>query len=241
MIKTFSLYKRFDTIWAIKDLNLDVKGGCFYCLLGPNGAGKTTTLKILAGLLKPSKGRVYILGKDIASSFVEIKRYLGFIPDSPFLYENLTIQEFLEFVGSIFQIERGDLTKKMDYYLDIFGLTKLRRILLRECSHGIKQRVVYISNLLHEPKLLLVDEPLVGLDPYSISLVKKLLREHTHRGNTVLMSTHILGIAEELADRIGIITEGSLIAEGTLKELKERVSGEKLEDIFLRLTLKSST
>ncbi|HEC69161.1 MAG TPA: ABC transporter ATP-binding protein [Candidatus Omnitrophica bacterium] len=236
MIKTSGLAKKFDSVWAVRELNLDIKKGCFYCLLGPNGAGKTTTLRLLAGLLKPTQGKIYILGQDITSSS-EVKKFIGFIPDTPFLYENLTIEEFLEFAGAIFQVEKNILRKKIDYYLDIFKLSQLKNILIRECSHGIKQRVVYISNFLHDPQVLLIDEPLVGLDPYSITLIKRLLKEYTHKGSTVLMSTHILNIAEELADIIGIIDKGSLISQGTLSQLREKTSQKSLEEIFLKLTI----
>jgi len=236
MIKAENLSKRFNHSWAVKDLNLDIKEGQFYCLLGPNGAGKTTTLKLLAGLLKPTYGNIYICGRRLNENYMEIKQSLGFIPDSPYLYDNLTIREFLEFIGSIFKIERKVLNERIDHFLEIFGLNGSEGTLIKEFSHGMKQRVVYIANFLHRPRVFLIDEPLVGLDPQAIHLIKRLLKEQTAQGLSILMCTHILQIAEELADRIGIIDKGGLVAEGSLQELRDRTSEGKLEDIFLRLT-----
>ena len=238
MIKTEGLGKRFNDNWAVNELNLDIKQGEFYCLLGPNGAGKTTTLKLLVGLLKPTRGNIYICGKELQSDPLEIKKLLGFIPDSPYVYENLTVREFLGFVGTIFKLDKKTLSKEIDSYLEMFNLQNSQEVLLRDFSHGMKQRVVYVANLIHHPSVFLIDEPLVGLDPQGIHLVKKLLKEEVSRGLTILMSTHILQIAEELADRIGIIDRGTLVAEGTLDELRKITSQERLENIFLQLTKK---
>jgi len=236
MIKTISLGKSFNKKWVLKDLNLNIKRGEFYCLLGPNGAGKTTTLKLLTGLLKPAQGKIYIGGIDIIANYLEAKKRIGFIPDTPFIYENLTAKEFLTFIGNIFGVQKKILEERINYYLNIFGLTEYEDHLLREYSHGMRQKIVYISSFIHNPEVLLVDEPLVGLDPSAIHLIKKMLKEEVNKGLTVLMCTHILSIAEELADRIGILTKGSLIAEGTLKELSEKISKSSLEEIFLSLT-----
>lgn len=236
MIKTFSLSKNFDKKEALKNLNLSIKKGEFYCLLGPNGAGKTTTLKLLSGLLNPTQGKIYIGGTDIILNPEEAKKKIGFIPDTPFIYENLTANEFLNFIGNIFGMDKTALKRRIDYYLDIFGLTEYRDSLLREYSHGMRQKIVYISSFIHNPKVLLVDEPLVGLDPHAIHLIKKMLKEESKKGLTILMCTHILYIAEELADRIGILTKGRLIAEGTLEELSGKVNKSSLEEIFLSLT-----
>ncbi|MFC1599382.1 ABC transporter ATP-binding protein [Candidatus Omnitrophota bacterium] len=236
MIKTENLSKKYNHFWALNDLNLDIKKGEFYCLLGPNGAGKTTTLKLLAGLLKATAGTIYICGKELKADATEIKQLLGYIPDSPYVYENLTVREFLEFIGSIFNIEKKLLGERIDYYLDVFDLNNAEGSLLRDFSHGMRQRVIYIANFIHHPQVFLIDEPLVGLDPHAIHLIKRLLKEKTREGLTILMCTHILGIAEELADRIGIIDKGKLIAQGGLEELKKSTSQARLEDIFLRLT-----
>ncbi len=238
MIEAINLSKRFDSKWVLKDLNLKIKKGEFYCFLGPNGAGKTTTLKIFTGLIKPTSGRALIEGKDIFLYPTQVKKIIGYIPDFPFLYEALTVREFLEFVGEIFDIEKKVLNKRIEYYLEIFNIKDKQDFLIKELSHGTKQRVVYISNFIHTPKVLFIDEPLVGLDPYTINLVKKLLKEQTKKGVTIFMCTHILNIAEELADRIGILDEGRLIAQGNIDELRKLVPAQKLEEIFLKLTEK---
>ena len=174
MIRAISLNKRFNGTWALKDLDLHVKKGEFYCLLGPNGAGKTTTLKLFTGLIKPTRGRILIGGFDIAEDSLSVKKLLGFIPDTPFIYENLTGIEFLEFVGTIFKIDQKILSQRIDYYLELFGLRSIKDALLRDYSHGMRQKIIYISNLIHEPCVLFVDEPLVGLDPLAIRLVKNI-------------------------------------------------------------------
>jgi len=236
MIKTISLSKHFNNKIALDNLNLHIKKGEFYCLLGPNGAGKTTTLKLLTGLIKPTKGNIYINGLDITKHPRQTKEIMGFIPDSPFVYENLTAREFLTFIGNIFNTEKKMLDKKIEEYFNLFGIKPYENYLLSEYSHGMKQKIVYISNFLHNPQVLFIDEPLVGLDPQSIYLIKNILLERVKKGLTILMCTHILNIAEELADRIGILYEGKLIAEGNLEELRNNVNKESLEEIFLTLT-----
>ena len=236
MIETVALSKKFNEKEALKSLDLNIEKGKFYCMLGPNGAGKTTTLKLLSGLLKPTRGEIYIGGIDIIAKPEEAKKKIGFIPDTPFIYENLTADEFLNFIGNIFGVDKKTLKRRIGYYLDIFGLTEYKDQLLREYSHGMKQKIVYISSFIHNPEVLLIDEPLVGLDPQAIHIIKNMLKEESNKGLTILMCTHILYIAEELADRIGILAKGSLIAEGTLKELSEKINKQSLEEIFLSLT-----
>lgn len=235
MIKVEALFKKFDSHWVLNNLNLNIKKGEFYCLLGPNGAGKTTTLKIISGLIKPTKGRIIINNFDLEKDYLKIKKILGLIPDTPFLYENLTAYEFLEFVGEVFEIEKKSFSKKVNYYFDLFNLEQHKNVLIKDLSHGMKQKIVYISNFIHDPLVYLIDEPLVGLDPYSIYLIKKLLKEEIQKGKTILMCTHILSIAEELADRIGILYEGKLIIEDQPQVLKEKLSTQSLEEIFLKL------
>lgn len=230
-----NLSKKFDSFWAVKDLNIRIKRGEFYCLLGPNGAGKTTTLKIICGLMKPTQGKVFINGWDVEREYIKVKRILGVIPDTPFLYENLTPQEFIEFIGDIFKIERKRILEKRDYYFQLFNLAEYKDVLIRELSHGMRQKLVYISNFIHSPLIYLIDEPLVGLDPYTIYLIKKILKGEVKEGKTILMCTHILSIAEELGSRIGILRRGELIAEGTLKDLKDKFSTTTLEEIFLKI------
>lgn len=236
MIKTNSLYKKFVKDWVLDDLNLNIKKGEFYCLLGPNGAGKTTTLKLLCGLLKPTKGEAYVGGFNLASQAIAAKQLIGYVPDEPFVYENLTAEEFIEFVGNIFGVSKVERLKKSDYYLELFDLKAASKSLIRDYSHGMRQKLIYTVNLIHEPQVLLVDEPLVGLDPKAIHLVKKILRQKVDQGLTILMSTHLLQIAQELADRVGILHQGKLIAQGTFSELKANMAKETLEDIFLTLT-----
>lgn len=238
MISINNLTKRFGKFCAINNLTLNIKKGEFYCLLGPNGAGKTTTLKIIAGLMRPDEGEVLVNGSDVTRNYLEVKKILGFIPDTPFLYENLTPYEFLEFVGDIFGLPKDKVLETIEYYFNIFSLHEYRDTLIRELSHGTRQKVVYISNFIHSPLVYLIDEPLVGLDPYHIHLIKKILKEKTGKGITILMCTHILSIAEELADRIGILGDGKLIAEGTVEELKNKLSADSLEKAFLDITCK---
>jgi ABC-2 type transport system ATP-binding protein len=231
-----SLSKKFDSLWAVKDLSLNIKKGEFYCLLGPNGAGKTTTLKVIAGLMKPTAGKISINGYDVDKDYVKAKEILGFIPDNPFLYETLTSQEFLEFVGDVFKIKREIVLERANYYFKIFNLHDYKNVLIKELSHGMRQKIVYISNFIRQPLVYLIDEPLVGLDPYSIHLIKKILKDEVRAGKAILMCTHILSIAEELADRIGILDEGRLIIEGAPQELKTRLSSDSLERVFLKIT-----
>ncbi|MGR3317984.1 MAG: ABC transporter ATP-binding protein [Candidatus Anammoxibacter sp.] len=235
MININSVFKKFNSDWVLNDLNLNIKKGEFYCLLGPNGAGKTTTLKILTGLTKPTKGKIIIGGFDTEKDYVKVKNIMGYIPDTPFLYENLTPYEFLQFIGDIYGIKKDDVLERTDYYFDLFKLQEYGNSRIKELSHGTRQKIVYTANFVHSPEVYLIDEPLVGLDPYNIHLVKKLLKEETRKGKTILMCTHLLPIAEELADRIGILKEGKLFVEESPKQLKEKY-GESLEEVFLKLT-----
>ncbi len=237
MIKTENLCKYFGKKKAVQDLNLEIKKGEFFTFLGPNAAGKTTTIKMLAGLLKPTSGAVYIKGFDIQKQFLQAKQIIGYIPDTPFLYEKLTPKEFIDLVGNLYGLERSYLLKQRQEYFEFFGIEDVSDLLIENLSHGLHQRIVYIAALIHQPEVILIDEPLVGLDPYSIHLIKNLLKEKSRQGTTIFMSTHILSIAEELADTIGIIDKGELIARGTFEQLTKTsgVSG-KLEDIFLKLT-----
>ncbi len=235
MIVIRSLSKKFNSHYVLKDLNLNISRGEFYCLLGPNGAGKTTTLKILAGLMKPTKGEIFIEGHHLEKDYLKVKKILGLIPDTPFLYENLTPQEFLLFVGDVYGIKKGDTLKGIGHYFDLFQLKDCRNSLIKELSHGMRQKIVYTANFIHKPLVYLIDEPLVGLDPYSIHLIKKLLKEEADKGKTILMCTHILSVAEELSNRVGILKEGRLIVEASPKQLKE-AHGDSLEGIFLKIT-----
>jgi ABC-2 type transport system ATP-binding protein len=237
MIRTENLSKFFGDRAAVNNLTLHIPPGELFAFIGPNAAGKTTTIKLLTGLLSPSRGRALIGNYDIQKNPVEAKRLIGYIPDFPFLYEKLTGAEFLRFVGSIYGLNLNRLKGLIEEQLALFGLSGLAAELIENYSHGFRQRLVFASAFLHDPKVLIIDEPMVGLDPRTARRIKNILKERCREGNTVFMSTHTLSVAEELADRVGIIHEGELIACGDLEELRNRsgVSG-RLEDVFLKIT-----
>jgi ABC-2 type transport system ATP-binding protein len=237
MIVMEHLTKSYGGLMAVNDLSLNIPQGQFFAFLGPNGAGKTTTIKLLAGLLKPTSGRALIGGHDIQKDPVEARRILSFIPDMPFLYDKLEPMEFMLFVGQLYGMERVEVARASDELFEVFGLNEVRHQIIENLSHGTRQRLVIASALLHQPKVIIIDEPMVGLDPRSARVVKNVLKQRSRAGVTVFLSTHILHIAEELADQVGILNRGRLIAVGTIDELRE-VSGEKgeLEDAFLALT-----
>lgn len=242
MIKTDGLTKYFGETAAVKDLNLDIPDGELFAFIGPNGAGKSTTIKMLVGLLLPTRGKALIGGYDIRKNPVEAKKLIGYIPDFPYLYEKLTGREFLRFVGRIYDIYSSLMENSIEYCLDFFGLRDLSNDLIRNYSHGYRQRLVFASTLLHDPKVLIIDEPMVGLDPRTARLIKDILKERCRAGATVFMSTHTLAVAEEIADRVGIIHEGELIACGSLEELRrESGVGGRLEEVFLKLTDEEAT
>ncbi|MEI7879642.1 MAG: ABC transporter ATP-binding protein [bacterium] len=237
MITIKNLNKHFGAVQAVKDLSLSIPAGELFCFLGPNGAGKTTTIKMLTGLLRPDSGTIKIGGFDIQTQSVEAKRILGYIPDMPFLYEKLTPVEFLKFVAGLYNISRSDLNANIEATLHQFGLQEARNALIGELSHGMRQRLLYIGTFIHNPKVILIDEPLIGLDPHSIRMIKDLLRAKVREGMTILLTTHILALAQDIADRIGIISRGKLIALGKMSELQTQSgSNGTLEDIFLKLT-----
>lgn len=242
MIKTENLSKYFGETAAVRNLDLDIRDGEIFAFIGPNGAGKSTTIKILVGLLSPSEGHALIGGHDIREDPLAAQQLIGYIPDFPYLYEKLTGLEFLQFIGNIYNLDQRELPRRIDYYLDLFGLDGLASQLIENYSHGYRQRLVFASAFLHDPKVLIIDEPMVGLDPKSSRLIKELMRERRRRGDTIFMSTHTLSIAEEVADRVGIISEGKLIACGNLDELRKQ-SGVKgrLEEVFLKITEESET
>lgn len=231
--------KRFGDLTAVDALSLKVEKGELFAFLGPNGAGKTTTIKMLVGLLSPTAGMIKIQDIDMDRNGLEAKRLVSYIPDVPYLYDRLSAEEFMYFVCSIYRMEnRSKIEEKIEEILSIFGLYERRDNLIEHFSHGLRQRLVFSAALVHDPEILVIDEPMVGLDPESARLVKDILRNFVKQGKTVFMSTHTLSIAEELADRIGIIDKGSLIALGK-KEHLETISGLKsgnLEDIFLEIT-----
>jgi ABC-2 type transport system ATP-binding protein len=237
MIEVQNLCRNYGAVKAVQDLTLCVPGGELFCFLGPNGAGKTTTLKILTGLLKPTSGSAKINGIDIQDEPVRAKKLIGYIPDMPFMYERLTTSEFFEFMGLLYNVPGDKISRSLDELFSLFGLLEQRATLVKELSHGMKQRLIYACTFLHDPEILFIDEPLIGLDPYTIRLIKDLLVSKARAGMTIFLTTHILALAEDIADRIGIIHKGRLAALGSLKELLDQNPGTKtLEDIFLRLT-----
>ncbi|MBN2061539.1 MAG: ABC transporter ATP-binding protein [Deltaproteobacteria bacterium] len=238
MIKLTDLTKNYKGVKAVDNLNLEVGKGKVFGFLGPNGAGKTTTIKMMAGVLKPTGGRIIINGMDIAKEPSEVKRSIGFIPDRPFLYEKLTGLEFLNFIAGLYGMDRCSSNNNhiMDL-LEMFELDHWCDEMIESYSHGMKQRLVMCGALLHRPRVLIVDEPMVGLDPKGARLVKDVFREQSMNGTTVFMSTHSLEVAEELCQEIAIIQAGKILAKGSPKELQREagIDGD-LEKIFLKLT-----
>jgi ABC-2 type transport system ATP-binding protein len=238
VIAVESLVKTFGSFRAVDGVSLEVAKGEIHGFLGPNGAGKTTTIRMIAGLLKPSSGRVTIAGKDLAHEPEAAKRELGFIPDRPFLYEKLTAAEFLRFHGGLYGLEGAPVEERAQELLELFELTKWKDELVESFSHGMKQRLVMCSAFLHRPQAVLVDEPMVGLDPRGARLIKDVFRVMSRKGVAILMSTHTLEVAQDLCDRISIIQGGRIIARGTVAELQALAGSEnpQLTPVFLKLT-----
>lgn len=238
MIELKNLTKRFGNIVAVHRLNLSVSKGEIFGFIGPNGAGKTTTLRMMGGVLAPTEGTVMIDGIDMADEPEKAKKRIGFIPDRPFLYEKLTGMEFLRFTGDLYGIEEAVFREKSVEVLKQFFLYHWANELIESYSHGMKQRLIISAAILHDPKVIVVDEPMVGLDPAGIKMVKSLFRDLARKGTTLFMSTHTLAVAEDVCDRIGIIHKGVSIATGTIEELKRRAQVQEgdLEEVFLILT-----
>jgi len=238
MIKVTNLVKRYGSFTAVNSVNLEVPRGELFGFLGPNGAGKTTTLRMIAGILRPTSGSVEIGGVDLLADPTRAKSKLGFIPDRPFIYEKLTGSEFLRFVAGLYNQDGPAIEHRARELLALFDLEDKRDELVESYSHGMRQKLIISSAFVHRPDVIVVDEPMVGLDPKAARILKDLFREYTNRGHTVMMSTHTLEVAEAMCDRIGIIQGGVIRACGTMQEL--RASAETgtmgLEDIFLRLT-----
>jgi ABC-2 type transport system ATP-binding protein len=221
---------------AVDGLDLSVRRGELYALLGPNGAGKTTSLRMVTGLLAPDSGSVEVLGIDLARDAAAAKRRMAYLPDDPMLYGKLKPPEYLEFVAGLWGLRPEEAEPRGRYLLDWLDLSKHAHEVTEGFSRGMKQKLALAGALIHEPQLLILDEPLTGLDAAAARQVKDLLLSHVAGGGTVILTTHILEVAEKLAQRIGIIRQGRLIAEGTLAELRERTLGGSLEDVFLQLT-----
>jgi len=231
------LTKRFGPKTAVDDLSIEIAAGELYAFLGHNGAGKTTTIKCVAGLLRPSGGRVLVDGHDVSAEPLAAKAVLSYVPDQPYLYEKLSGREFLGFVGRLYGMTPAACEEGIAEMLRLFEAEAWADDLAENYSHGMRQRIVISAALLHDPKVIVIDEPMVGLEPRSARTAKQVLRQRVEAGCAILMSTHTLSVAEEVADRIGIIENGRLLVEGTYAELRRTVpSSERLEDLFIELT-----
>src|ERR1700690_3833241 len=237
VIELIHLTKKFGDLVAVNDLSLTIPRGEFFAMLGPNAAGKTTTMKLLTGLIKPTSGCARICGFDVQSQPLEARQRLAYVPDFPFLYDKLTAWEFFRFIGQLFKLTDAQIETGVKELIARFHLADFAHLPLESLSHGTRQRVAIVSALLHQPEVFVIDEPMVGLDPQHARVVKDVFKERSRAGVTVLVSTHQLSVAEEMAARIGIINHGKLIAVGTRDELR-KLSGTSgpLEEVFLALT-----
>jgi ABC-2 type transport system ATP-binding protein len=238
MIEFQQVYRSYGEKVAVENLNLRVNGGELYAMLGHNGAGKTTALKMLVGLIRPSSGIVSVGGYDLVRQTRDAVALIGYVPDQPFLYDKLSGREVLHFVGRMYGMDNAQVARAIDREIERFELSEFVDGLTETYSHGMKQRMVFAAALLHAPRVLVVDEPMLGLDPHSIRLVKDLLKREVAAGMCILMSTHTLAAAEEISNRVGIMNHGRLLFDGTLGTLRERFPTEKqsLETMYLALT-----
>ncbi len=236
MIDVCNLTKNYGRIKAVKNISFKACAGQVLTFLGPNGAGKSTTIKAITGLIRPSSGKISLAGFDIIKQSVAAKARLGYVPDRPYLYQKLTGRELLRFLGNLRKIENCEA--KAQSWLEYFQLQDFANELIETYSHGMRQKLTFIAAFLHDPKVLVIDEPMVGLDPRAAKQVRKLMRDYALKGNTVLLTTHSMEVAEAVSDRVLLINKGRIAAEGTLAELQNQVgsNGADLEDIFLKLT-----
>lgn len=239
MIEISNLSMRYGELLALDGLDLRIEKGEFFAFLGPNAAGKTTTIKLLTGLMRPSEGFAKICGFDIQEEPMEAKRRIGYIPDVAEFYDKLTPIEFMAFIADLFEIDRGKAKKRTPELMEQFSLIPYGRQRIENLSHGTRQRLAIASALLHEPEVIIIDEPMVGLDPKNARVVKEELKARSEAGVTIFLSTHLLNVAHELADRVGIINHGRLLALGTVDEIGaglENGSTRSLEELFLEIT-----
>jgi ABC-2 type transport system ATP-binding protein len=237
MIHLDRVTKQYGHKTAVQELSLDIPAGELFAFLGPNGAGKTTTIKMMCGLLFPTTGRVSIGGHNLATDGDRARALLAYVPDQPFLYDKLSGLEFMNFVADLYGLDGLARQKEIDRLVDLFNLKDFVRELTESYSHGMKQRLVLAATLLHKPRVILVDEPLVGLDPHTARLVKQIFREQAREGTSIFMSTHVLSVAEDFADRIGIMLGGRIVALGRMEELRKQADLEgRLEDVFFKIT-----
>jgi ABC-2 type transport system ATP-binding protein len=242
MIELENLVKNFGDLTAVDDLSLTVDKGEFVAVLGPNAAGKTTTIKMLVGLIKPNSGTVRVCGIDVQADPIAVRRHLAYVPDFPFLYDKLTPWEFLRFTSQLFHMEESQVQERTRELIPRFNLEPYLQKSIESLSHGTRQRIAIVSALMHAPEVFVLDEPMVGLDPHHQFILKEVLKERAAEGMTVFLSTHQISVAEEVADRIGIIHMGKLVAVGTKEEL-HAISGSgkaELEETYLALTSEES-
>jgi len=237
MISIQNVTKNYGRKVAVDNLSLEIEPGEFFAVLGPNGAGKTTTIKMLAGLLRPTAGTLKVGGVDVQVDPIAAKRLCAYVPDQPFLYDKLSGLEFMNFIADLYGVDGADRPKEIERLVDLFGMKDFVRELTEAYSHGMKQRLVLAATLLHKPKVILVDEPLVGLDPHTARLVKQVFRDQARGGTSIFMSTHVLSVAEDFADRIGIMMQGKIVGLGKMEDLRRQAQLEgKLEDVFFKIT-----
>ena len=238
MILLDSLTKRYGDFTAVAGIDLEIEGAQIFGLLGPNGAGKTTTLRMIAGILRPDSGRVLVAGYDNVAHPIEARRLLGFVPDRPFVYDKLTGAELLRFSAGLYGLRGPEVEARIDELLELWDLTPWKDQLVESYSHGMRQKLIISSALIHRPRVLVVDEPMVGLDPRSAWLLKDVLRTFADGGGTALVSTHTLELAESLCDRLAVIDKGKVVASGSIDDLRREASSETagLEEIFLKIT-----
>ncbi len=239
MIRLENVTKTYNkTVKALDDVSFNVKGGEIVGFIGPNGSGKTTTMKLLTGIIKPDKGKIFVNGFNIKEDPIKVKESIGYIADSPDMFLRLKGTEFLQLIGDIYRVPTEDRQTRIESLAEKFGLTKALSSPMMSYSHGMRQKMMVIAALLHKPPVWILDEPMIGLDPKSAFELKQLMREHTKEGNAVFFSTHVLEVAEKLCDRVIIIKNGVILYNGTLEELEKQNKNESLEKIFLELTEK---
>lgn len=238
MIRLENLTKRYGDFTAVGGIDLSIEGAQIFGFLGPNGAGKTTTLRMIAGILTPDVGRVFVAGHDNVVEPIAARQVLGFVPDRPFVYDKLTGAELLRFSAGLYGLEGAEVESRVDELLELWDLTPWKNQLVESYSHGMRQKLIISSALIHRPRVLVVDEPMVGLDPRSAWLLKDVLRRFADRGGTVLVSTHTLELAESLCDRLAVIDRGRIVASGSIDDLRREAKSEAagLEEIFLKIT-----
>ncbi|WP_148883469.1 ABC transporter ATP-binding protein [Thermococcus aciditolerans] len=236
MIEVENLTKSFGPTRAVNGITFTVGDGEIYGLLGPNGSGKSTTMKILAGILKPTSGRVVVGGVDVTEDSLGVRPIVGYVPETPVLYESLTPVEFFNFVGSVRGIPKEELQERVETLVRAFGIESYLGEMIGSLSFGTRQKVSLIAAMLHDPRVLILDEAMNGLDPKSARILRELLLQFREEGRSIVFSTHVLALAETICDRVGVIYNGEIIAEGTVEQLKEFAHEESLEDVFLKLT-----